>query len=311
MSNFTSRPLKNFHNFHTELNNYVKISTSSIDYLYNSSTCNTELAELINKLVLESGERWTPKLIKNPKEDLIKLRNDLTKTSIMWVYSSFDVFFNQVSGMLSESIDRNDDEEETLKSSKLLKLYEKFEWDTSEIINLIPIFVFYNHIRNCVVHNMGVPTKNIIKLRDSESFIEAIKAWKTKYPKKKISDSPSIIDDKIILNPHHAIFYSETCYRIAQDINNKIFIRLGLDFFIYRIIKKCLLDVSALRKPNCEDFNKYLIYNLKVEYNIHGVTHKDIKSYYNNLEHDESDKGYSERIRKGYNSKYNLLKGKD
>lgn len=295
--NFISEPLKTYKESHTRLNNYVKISTSAVNFLYNSETDNKKLSEKINKLILDAGERWTPTIIKDPQAELVQLKNDLSKTGIIWVYSSFDVFFKQIEGQLSGHFpeivkktmeDNNEDDEK--KEAKIIELYKKIGWELDNINNLLPILKFYETLRHCVAHNRGLPTKNLFEQSTSESFTNAIKSWKTKFKEKAISPPPIITDKVIELNPHHSIIYSETCLRIATDINKRLFKKLGLNHYIGKTIKRHLLDCSVLTKPACENYQRYIAYHLKLDYNIEITPYSNIFEYYSDEDEKKRDK---------------------
>lgn len=276
MENFKSEPFQKFLYSHTRLNNYIKVSTVAVDFLYKSKEDPKELSEHINTLILEAGERWTPRIIKNLEDEVMQLKNDLSKTGIIWVYSAFDVFFKQAEGQLSSffsksSEDKNvskEDELEEKKESKIIALYAKLGWSMDNIKGILPVLKFYEVLRHCVAHNIGYPTKKLIEISKSNDFQIAIKNWETKYIKKKISDPPIVTNNAIELKPHHCIMYSETCLRIASDINARIFKKFGLNWFVGLTIRNHLIETSKLKKPECENFSRYIVYHLKQDFNL-------------------------------------------
>jgi hypothetical protein len=286
MEKFESEPLKNYLSAHTKLNNYIKVSTVAVDYLYNAKENNEELSTLISDLILESGERWRPRKIKDSKNELNVLKNNLSKTGVIWVYSAFDVFFKKVEGILSgffvkvEEVNNSESDEE--KSSKIIELYKKLDWNTDQIEDLIPILKFYQILRHLVAHNIGLPNDSIYEFSRSEEFNLALKKWKTKYPKKTISPPPIVKIEEIVLKPHHSIIYSETCLRIAKDINSKIFNQLGLKFFVEKTIKKHLTDAKKLSAPSCTNFQRYIVYHLKNDYCLTIKKYNEVFDFYDN-----------------------------
>ncbi len=288
MENFKSEPFKKFLHSHTRLNNYIKVSIVAVDFLYKSKEDAKELSEHINTLILEAGERWTPRIIKNIENEVTQLKNDLSKTGIIWVYSAFDVFFKQAEGQLSSffpksSEDKNVCEEQDLeekKESKIISLYKKLNWPIDNIEGVLPVLKFYEVLRHCVAHNMGRPTEKLFGISRSDDFQSAIKNWETKYIKKKISDPPIVTNESIELKPHHSIMYSETCLRIATDINTRIFEKFGLNYFIGLTIKNYLVEPSILKKPECENFSRYIVYHLKQDFDILITPYDKIYEYY-------------------------------
>lgn len=296
MENFKSYPFQKFLDAHTRLNNYIKISTAAVDFLYKSTADTQELSSRINELILESGERWTPRIIKNPVLELKQLKNDLSKTGIIWVYSSFDVFYKQVEGILSNhfvkptEVEEDDMDDDERKGSKIATLYNKLGWSMDRIEGIMPVLKFYEVLRHCVAHNMGQPSEKLISISESNEFITSIKNWETKYIKKTISDPPIVTNENIELRPHHSIMYSETSLRIAIDINRKMFDKLGLDHFVGITIKSHLTNTNKLSEPCCSSYSRYIAYHLKKDFHISIPRYDEIYNYYKDKRKEEEDK---------------------
>lgn len=308
MTEFKSEPYKIYLESHTRLNNYIKISTVAVDFLFNSKENDSDLSLLLNDLILKSGERWTPRVIKDSKNEVDALKNDLVKSAIIWVYSAFDVFFRQMEGILSPyfkitEIDCDKKSEDTSRANKVLELYQKLKWDTSDITYLIFMLRFYELLRHLIAHNMGKPNDKLIEIANSEDFINSILNWKTKFPKKKISPPPIIQDQKIELRPHHSIIYSEVCLRIAKNINQKTFEVLGLQFFIEKTFKRHLLNVDHLTKPECENLTRYIVFHIKSDFNISINPYDKIYDFF-------PDDNLIQDYKRRYNSLKNIQSGK-
>jgi len=237
------------------------------------------------------------------------VKNDINKSAVMWVYSSFDIFFKQIEGQLSvffekkedqekkAEIEKNDDEDET-KDIKVIELYKKLNWNYDALKPILPIFKFYSVLRHCVGHNMGYPSAKLLAISNSKEFIEAIDNWKTKFEKRKISAPPVVTDKSIQLMPHHAILYSETCVRIAQDINAKLFDKFGLNYFMEKVRKEHLTDPSTLTLPVCSNYQRYLLFHSKNDYNIEFRNYEDVFKFYVNEEAKNEDQQRYNTLRK-------------
>ncbi len=286
MSEFESEPYRIYADAHTRLNNYIKISTVAVEYLYNAKESKEDLSLLINELIADSKERWTPRIIKDPEKELNQLKNDLTKSAIIWVYSAFDVFFKQVEGMLSSNFSKEEKNttivsiDEENREHKLIELYAKLNWDKNELDDLLIILKFYESLRHCVAHNQGLPSGKLLEISESIEFKDAISNWKTKFKKKSISPPPVVNDKNIELKPHHSILYSETCLRIAKKINTNLFKLLGVNYFIEKTIKKHLLETSVLSKPVCSNYSRYLVYHLNHDFKIKINPYNDVYCFY-------------------------------
>lgn len=272
MNDFQSPPLNIYKQAHTHLNNYIKISIAAVENLAQLSEDNGLLSVELSRLIQGSGERWTPRDISDPRAELSIVKNDLAKSGIIWVYSAFDVYYKKMEGFLSEHFevskkksfdnkdgcscgdhdkkghkieekDNNEQEADEKKLAKIIELYRKMHWPLESIKLLLPILKFYELLRHCIAHNMGRPNAKLIYQYNSYEFQESIEKWETKFVAKNISPPPIIEGQEIKLKGHHAILYSETCLRIAKDIDQRYFQVKDLSYFIKRIIKTHLMDV--------------------------------------------------------------------
>jgi len=298
--NFTSKPYLQFIDFHVNLNKYVKLSTSSIDFLSNSTKDVDELNNSIENLIVSAGERWGEMKYIEPFEELKLIRLQLAQSSIMWVFSSFEVFLNLVHSSLSKAIVNPERvmREEDNESIRLKELFRKFSWETENINYLIPLFDFYSLARHCIVHNMGYANQELKNIANSSEFIKAIENWPTVSPGKKLSPPPEIDSNGyIVLRPHHAITYSDICYRISKIVNENILETVGLEYFVLKIVKEKLLGKSTIIEPACKDLYAYIKFHLRAEYNLENIETPILRSI---LEENGN--------RKNCVAKYNALK---
>ena len=300
--NFESLSYIKFRKFHSELNDYVKLSTSAIDHLRDKSRSKSDLTKLISTLISQSGERWSPQTYDQPFQRLDELRIQLTKSAIMWVYSSFEVFLNHVHGICSQ-VEANSYDiqiEEDKESKRLLKLYEMYEWNFNEIKYLFVVYNYYSLARHCIVHNMGKANNDLTLISQSEDFKNALDNWPTVIKGRTLSPPPEIDKEgNIFLSPHHAITYSDVCFRISQNINRRILEHLTPAHYLKRIVKNKILDASDLDTPICRDLNKYLRYQMKEGWKFDAFSDSEIKEMLENL-----------GIRKETHAKYKQLKMK-
>lgn len=277
---FVSKPYKEFKNFHIELNKYIKISICSINYLSQSTEDKDELNGTISELIKNAGERWLSTKYAKPFDELDFVKSQLSKSAIMWVFSSFEVFLNLVHSTYSHAIQNHVRPEriEQIESIRLIELFEKFNWDLNEINYLLPVFDFYGLSRHSIVHNMGIASQDLISMRESDIFTNAIENWPTVIKGRRLSPAPEIDARKNInIGPHHAITYSDICYRISQVVNLNIFKTLGLDFFVIQLANDTILNKKELVKPYCIDVYAYISYQLKSKYNIDPVSPTDLR----------------------------------
>lgn len=249
-----SSHLKDFATFHIDLNKYVKLSVAALNHLSSTSNNSKELSDLIAELIKGAGERWFPTNYVDPHHEIEDLKFQLTESALMRVYSSFEVFLDEISGSYSEYKVKDpvkvDPASYGLTS---IKLFAAFGWSTANIKYLLPVYHFYNVARHCVVHQMGKANKELINLSISSDFLDAIENWPTVNPGNQLSPPPTVKDNqKIDLRPHHAITYSDVCYRLASEINRKLIEMVGYEYIvrfvaIERILKKTLLTIHLVR----------------------------------------------------------------
>jgi len=145
---------------------------------------------------------------------------------------------------------------------------------------------------------MGKANSELIEISESIDFKNAIANWPTVIQGRSLSPPP-IIDNygNILLNPHHAITYSDVCFRIAQNINRRILDHLTPTHYLKVIVKNRVLEASDLGTPICKDLYKYLRYYMKEGWKFDGFTATEIKEMLESL-----------GIRKESHAKYNQLK---
>lgn len=293
VSEATLPHLNQFALFHIELNKFIKLSTSAFDYLaYNIKDPNTkidpkvprnpkdlkdkkELSDLIANLIKDAGQKWYPTTYTDPQKEIADLKIQLVESAIMRVFSSFEVYLDEINGTYSEYIICNN---KKLPDHALLKLYTKFGWPDNKISYLIPIYNFYNVLRHCVVHQMGVANQELIDISRSEEFHKAIKKWPTVVPGGILSPPPAINNNKKLdLNPHHAIIYSDVCYRVACDINEQLVNMLGYEYIVKHVAVHQLLNTHKLKEPVCKNSYAYIRYILQNDYKIKKVDFTKIK----------------------------------
>lgn len=279
ISEAVSSHLKDFSSFHIDLNKYVKLSVVALNYLSDSTSDPTELSDIVAALIKGAGERWHPTNYVDPHGEIDDLKFQLTESALMRVYSSFEVFLDEISGSYSEYKIKNPAEAEpTMYGIPALKLFSAFGWNTKNIDYLLPVYHFYNVARHCVVHRMGKANKELIELSTSSDFLGAIENWPTVTPGSQLSSPPYVNDNKRIdLRPHHAITYSDVCYRLASEINRQLFEMLGYEYIVKFVAIERILKRDSLDYPPCKNSYHYLRYILKEEYRIKNVEFPSIK----------------------------------
>ncbi len=278
---FESPSFVKFREFHIELNHYIKLSIAAIDNLLESKA-DPQFEDKVNKLVRAAKEKWYGLRILNPVGELYNLRVQLTKTGVMWVYSAFDVFLNHVNSVCSQKEAEEFDEsivDTGIESMRLKTLYEKYSWSMDSISYLEIVYDYYSLARHSIVHNMGKASQELIKIAESKEFGYAMEYWPTVNPAGKLSPPP-IIDEAgyMTLNPHHAITYSDVCYRISKDINHHLLTHLGVSHFVKRTVKNRILDTTSLEGIRCKDVYRYIRHYAKIDWKLDGIEDASLRT---------------------------------
>jgi hypothetical protein len=258
---------------HIELNYHVKIAISTIDHLNSFSDDDKLLSEKMSHLVLKAGERWTRTVFTNPRDDLKSVRQQISEMAIARVYSSFNVFTDEIEGSYNELKTKS----EISGGSRIERIYSTFNWDTKNISYLLPVLDFYEITRHCIVHQMGAPNKQISEISSNVKFIDAVKNWPTVIKDRKISPPPSIEKGYILLSPHHPITYSDVCLRVVRDVDQNLFDTLGLPFFARRIANRDILENEPGFDPKQKDAYTYVKSKLTADYEVMGLTISEVR----------------------------------
>ncbi|OWU76370.1 hypothetical protein [Phaeobacter sp. 22II1-1F12B] len=270
---------------HAELNNHVKVATAAVDHLGSFSKDPMILGDKISQLILDAGERWTRTTFADPKAELDAVRRQISEMAIVRVYSSFNVFSDEIDGSYND-YKRN---AETEGGNTIERIYSKFDWNIESISYLLPVLNFYEVARHCVAHQMGMPNKQVSTLLSDVAFLSAIENWPTVIEGRKLSPPPSISDGCLMLSPHHPITYSDVCLRIVRDIDSKLFETLGLKYYAKRIGRRDILQQKPGFEPVQRDAYAYIRHKLSTEHGISGLTISEIRQ---SLGGDEEAKRY-------------------
>lgn len=272
------KALTSFRQIHNELNDYVKLATIGIDFLSSFSSDEKALSSKISSLIENAGERWIAWEYTEPLNTLVKVRNEISASGIIRVYSAFEVFSDEVISLANLNPDSEEfSEEKNLK--RVSFLFRKNNWPEIDIDYLLPLYNFYTTCRNCIAHRMGRASKLLEKQLKSNEFISAMENWPTVKERRKLSDPPAIRHDGLIeFRPHHAITYSDVCYRLASVINRNVAKDLGLKYFLKKIINKRLLDSDKLNGLPGKDLYSYLRRHLEQDYKFDNVKQSDMRT---------------------------------
>jgi len=265
--------------FHIDLNKYVKLSIASLNYMNEYSNESKALSDKISELIQGAGEKWGFTNYVDPHKEINDLKHQITESAIMRVYSSFEVFLDEITGGYDQFIvNKKVDVSEAKYGHTVLKLFKTFGWNTKKIDYLLPVYEFYNTSRHCVVHQMGRANQELISLSESSEFLDAIRDWPTVIPGNKLSSPPTVkADFKIDLMPHHAITYSDVCYRIASEINFQLINMIGVEYIINYVANDKVLKADKIDYPPCKDVYHYIRHILGESYKIKGLELSKIK----------------------------------
>ncbi|QDW24321.1 hypothetical protein FFJ24_005580 [Pedobacter sp. KBS0701] len=271
MKKFKSKGFQNFESAHFDLNIFIKFSIAAVDHLSDNNRSKEELTSFVAHLLNNAGERWGLSRYDEPFEKLTMVRSRITKSGIMWVYSAFEVYVNYAHSYCANSVEvsANTKPEILEDKVKIEVLFGKYSWNINQLDYLMPLLKFYTEARHCIVHNMGKANNTMLNILSSNEFKTAVENWPTVLAGRKLS-APTLIlsDGKIVFNPHHAITYSDICWRIARIIDENIFTTLNIDHFLLETASSRLDKSNILGTIERKNIYSYLRNCLNQDLNI-------------------------------------------
>lgn len=235
ISKAITEPFANYHDFHEKLDSRVKILTASLFHTLGYLKTPGNDGEIEN-LIKSADSSWKY----SPVLSLDGYSNDeiFNYVSELSIFSSFSAFDDCLTGMSAEvsrwgSVRKikvqekngSDDSSE----GKIEKFYERLSWKTDKIASYIPIFNYFQSVRNCIAHRNSKASRELQCISTSEDLVGAIAMH---FPSGK--PLPTFREnDLIILKPKTTLLCSHILRLICQDMNTHLVRTLGEGGLLY------------------------------------------------------------------------------
>ncbi len=223
-----TEPFYRFLRFNEKFNRSVRIAIGAL-----GKVAKTE-ANRLNKLNLiklpTDGEPWGSQTKwKTTTRAIPDAKRFISQLGIVLVFSAFEDLLISVKaeydrysgfrGLGNASGVPNGSDSEGLAPGRL---YRQLQWDAAEFDRVIPLFEYFESVRNCIVHRSGRASKRLIANALKPELAACVEGWHQPTGKRLPSLPTAFVDEEIALLPRHAILASEVCYRIALDLNARL-----------------------------------------------------------------------------------------
>lgn len=234
IENVNSEPFLNFHQFHEHINITIKILTAS---LHNTievvSSSNDEKA--LGRLISKADPAWNMPPIWSfsgiPKSQIYGY---VSEFGLVGAFSALDDFFDGIEAEINRWNEKIDEEKKLVpredcdkSDEKTLNIFNKYNWDKSEIEKYSPLLKYFRLVRNCIAHRNSKSSSALADFSRSECLHSV---FSENFKNKTITGLPKFNkEDEIIIDPKLAIFSSHILRCISENVNNKLIKFLGED----------------------------------------------------------------------------------
>lgn len=249
--NANTEPYRQYHDFHENLNTTVKVLASSVVYMCNDAD-DKKFKNALNK----AEESW--KFAPIASIDFLPENRMLSTITTLGIVSAFSAMDDLIIGIEAEISRWNSklDKKKRLipqenypqSDEKIINLYSKYNWSTSNVENQFDILKYFRYVRNCISHRNSKVSDALSELSKSVDFQEYFKRF---YSRDDKPDLPKFEpDEEIILEPRLAFFCSNILRNIAKDFNEKLIAHLNDDGLINMAAHHIFFKTDIIRTPS-------------------------------------------------------------
>lgn len=259
IENVNTEPFVGYHLFHEHINVTIKILTASLNNTIahvNNSTDEKELGNLISK----TDPAWNlPPIWSFSGMSKEQVYGFVSELGLVSSFSALDDFFDGVEAEIERWNSKLAETKRMIPADcydkadeKVLTIYRKYDWDTKEIDNYLPILKYFRLARNCIAHRNS---KASPALTEYSGSAELDKEFSNNFKNKTISTLPIFQrDGKVILDPKLAIFASHILRCICKEVNKILLSFLGEDGVLnmaaqHGFLREKPVETEAYRTP--------------------------------------------------------------
>lgn len=241
--------LRNFIRSHEAFGNLSKVASVGLAIL-KDEIANGAPANVLWKRVESISELWGTE----PQFTEEIAQNAYTEIACLGIaksFSSFDKYLvdidaellsvHSLSGSEAEvqlqRLESIDDDLDSPRASVEM-IYERQGFDTSAIAFCLPVFAYYQSVRNCIVHRDGLASKAFCRKARSKDLEATLADWVEttgEYGPLRLKTFEQ--DEAISLDYFDNILCYSVLRRLAQNIDKQAVSRMGIDGLTFRAVR--------------------------------------------------------------------------
>ncbi|MBF4336254.1 hypothetical protein [Vibrio anguillarum] len=262
-----TEPYYNYHCFHENLNTRVKIMTGALCHTL-TFLSKPENENKMGELIKAADSSWQfPPVFSLESHTSTEIYNYVSELSIFSSFSALDDCFTSIEAELTRwrSFRKVELQAESVVSDdKIERFYGRYSWCTRKVKNYLPIFNYFQAIRNCIAHRNSKASNELAELSVSKDLTGAVKDL---FPKGK--PLPTFeVNDQIYLNPKTTLLCSHINRLICQDMNRYLLAEFSEEGLVYMachhaFFKDSPEETQAINQPETV-LNSILCHRYKV-----------------------------------------------
>ncbi|MFL0357604.1 hypothetical protein ACI5KX_14155 [Erythrobacter sp. GH1-10] len=241
--------LRHFIRSHEAFGNLSKVASVGLAILKDEIGNGTPASVLWNR-VASISEKWgtEPQFTEDIAHNAYA---EIASLGIAKSFSSFDKYLVDVDAELLSAaslidsrsdvrlppLENIDDDLDSPRASVEM-IYERQGFDTSAIAFSLPVFDYYQSVRNCIVHRDGLASKALCRKARSKDLEATLEAWVEitgEHGALKLKTFEQ--DEAISLDYFDNILCYSVLRRLAQDTDKQAVDRMGIDGLTYRAVR--------------------------------------------------------------------------
>ena len=267
ISKAITEPYLNYHIFHENLNTRVKIMTGALCHTLNFLS-EPENENKMGDLIKAADSSWQfPPVFSLENHPETEIYNYVSELAIFSSFSAMDDFFTSIEAEIArwKAFNKIDLHKESIISDdKIEKFYGRYSWSTYSIEEYLPIFNYFQAIRNCIAHRNSKASNELVVLSKSESLISAVSKLFSKGEPLPTFEA----NEQIYLNPKTTLLCSHINRLICKDINGRLLSEFGLEGLVHMacyhaFFKDTPQETQAVHQPETV-LNSILYHRYKV-----------------------------------------------
>ncbi|OMO21238.1 hypothetical protein [Vibrio lentus] len=262
-----TEPFFNYHNFHENLNTRVKIMTGALCHTL-TFLSEPENENKMGELIKAADSSWQfPPVFSLENHTNTEIYNYVSELAIFSSFSAMDDCFTSIDAELTrwKSFKKIEVKKVSVDSDdKIEKFYGRYSWCTHEIAKFLPIFNYFQAIRNCIAHRNSKASNELVELSNSRDLTKAIQNL---FPRGE--PLPTFdLNQNIYLNPKTTLLCSHINRLICKDMNRHLLNEFGKDGLVYMacyhaFFKDSPEETQAVNQPETV-LNSMLCHRYKV-----------------------------------------------